>query len=395
MVRSLPILTPLRGIAALIVVLFHARLILFPQWQPLLASQTQFIENGYVWVDLFFILSGFVMLHVYREQFARPCTFSQWRHFVWLRFSRIYPLFFITFVVLLIWELVKYHHQIGFYGGMLLESWGLKDIPAFSGPFNRADAILPNILLLQGLTESMLSWNISSWSLSIEWLCYLIFPLIVPLLNRSAKKTLWLPGLVLLVIYGLIEHKGNLDITGGVGAFLRGMCGFVLGIWLASLPLSARVQRHLNRDWVLVVLLGCIALVLHHSTSIPSLIAVYVLFAALVITGARQTPRNSVGFRLLNNRVTQYLGDISYSMYLWHTVLLLIGIEALQQLAPDLLTWWYAQQSIVLAVMAIGLFLVLTFSVSTVSYHCIERPAMKMLRKQTLSEPVIRSSPAE
>lgn len=69
--QSLPLLTPLRGIAALMVVLFHARLLLFPQWMESIAGHTQLIENGYLWVDLFFILSGLVLAHVYGEAFAR------------------------------------------------------------------------------------------------------------------------------------------------------------------------------------------------------------------------------------------------------------------------------------------------------------------------------------
>ena len=90
--QSLPLLTPLRGIAALMVVLFHARLLLFPQWMESIAGHTQLIENGYLWVDLFFILSGLVLAHVYGEAFARsPCTISYGR-FLWLRLTRVYPL---------------------------------------------------------------------------------------------------------------------------------------------------------------------------------------------------------------------------------------------------------------------------------------------------------------
>ena len=89
--QSLPLLTPLRGIAALMVVLFHARLLLFPQWMESIAGHTQLIENGYLWVDLFFILSGLVLAHVYGEAFARsPRTISYGR-FLWLRLTRVYP----------------------------------------------------------------------------------------------------------------------------------------------------------------------------------------------------------------------------------------------------------------------------------------------------------------
>lgn len=89
--QSLPLLTPLRDIAALMVVLFHARLLLFPQWMESIAGHTQLIENGYLWVDLFFILSGLVLAHVYGEAFTRsPHTVSYGR-FLWLRLTRCIP----------------------------------------------------------------------------------------------------------------------------------------------------------------------------------------------------------------------------------------------------------------------------------------------------------------
>ncbi len=118
---SLPLLTPLRGMAALMVVLFHARLLLFPQWMESIAGHTQLIENGYLWVDLFFILSGLVLAHVYGEAFARtPRTISYGR-FLWLRLTRVYPLYLVTLLLLVGWELYKANHGIGFYAGPLFK----------------------------------------------------------------------------------------------------------------------------------------------------------------------------------------------------------------------------------------------------------------------------------
>ncbi len=115
--QSLPLLTPLRGIAALMVVLFHARLLLFPQWMESIAGHTQLIENGYLWVDLFFILSGLVLAHVYGETFARTPRTIGYGRFLWLRLTRVYPLYLVTLLLLVGWELYKAHHGIGFYAG--------------------------------------------------------------------------------------------------------------------------------------------------------------------------------------------------------------------------------------------------------------------------------------
>lgn len=129
----LPLLTPLRGFAALFVVLYHARLVLFPQWKSPIADYTYFLERGYIWVDLFFILSGYVMIHVYRNTFKDGVTLSNWRQFMWLRFSRIYPLFLITLLTLIAWESFKASEGILFYAGPLAESWGLAGQAPFEG----------------------------------------------------------------------------------------------------------------------------------------------------------------------------------------------------------------------------------------------------------------------
>lgn len=131
--QELPMLTSIRGFAALIVSYFHARLVLFPQWKAGIAESTQFLEVGFIWVDLFFILSGYVMMHVYRESFQSEVTFAKWRGFMWLRFSRIYPLFLTTLLVLVLWESYKYLNAMYFYGGPLLGSWGMNGAPALKG----------------------------------------------------------------------------------------------------------------------------------------------------------------------------------------------------------------------------------------------------------------------
>ncbi len=145
--QSLPLLTPLRGIAALIVVLFHARLLLFPQWMESIAGHTQLIENGYLWVDLFFILSGLVLAHVYGEAFARTPRTIGYGRFLWLRLTRVYPLYLVT-LLLLSWELYKAHHGIGFYAGPLFKMWEWEGMPPFGSPFTPAEALPSSLLLL-------------------------------------------------------------------------------------------------------------------------------------------------------------------------------------------------------------------------------------------------------
>ncbi|WP_261858654.1 acyltransferase family protein [Photobacterium sanguinicancri] len=382
----LPLLTSIRGFAAFFVALFHTRLVLFPQWKENIANTSQLLENGYLWVDIFFILSGFVMMHVYRNSFQQGCTMAKWRHFMWLRFSRIYPLFLMTLLFLLGWESIKHVYGIGFYGGELLNSWGLAGIPAFQGPFNTSDTLFANLFLLQSLTSQALSWNFPGWSLSVEWLCYMMFPIILALLSFNAKRSSWLPILVFFLLYGLISTTGTIDLTSGIPAFLRGLCGFSLGAWMCLIRIPHNIKRFISNDWVLFALVISLVLLLHHKLGTGQILSVYLLFALLVFCGANHTQNTSLFMRLFDNKLTQYLGDISYSVYLWHSVLLLIGVEVINQLAPEFTLWWYQQSGLGAFALALALYTVVLLTISTASYHLLEKPALRQLRSLQITK---------
>src|SRR5438270_9371433 len=87
--EQLASLTPLRGIAALWVVIFHFCWY-FPAVHP--ERYTGAVYKGYLAVDMFFVLSGFVITHVYKEGFARRVTSRHYRDFLKARVARIYPL---------------------------------------------------------------------------------------------------------------------------------------------------------------------------------------------------------------------------------------------------------------------------------------------------------------
>ncbi len=389
---QLPLLTAIRGFAAFFVALFHARLVLFPQWKEEIASTSQLLENGYLWVDIFFILSGFVMMHVYRDSFQQGSTMAKWRHFMWLRFSRIYPLFLTTLLLLLGWETTKHIYGIGFYGGELLNSWGLAGIPAFQGPFNTSDTLFANLFLLQSLTNQSLSWNFPGWSLSVEWLCYMLFPIILALLSFNAKRSSWLPFLVFLLLYGLISTTGTIDLTSGIPAFLRGLCGFSLGAWLCLIRIPQNMKHLISNDIVLFTLAISLVVLLHHQLETGQILSVYLLFALLVFCGANHTQNTSLFMRLFDNKLTQYLGDISYSVYLWHSVLLLIGVEVIHQIAPDFTSWWYQQHSIGAFTLALALYTAVLLAISTASYHLLEKPALRQLRSWPLAKLTVRQA---
>lgn len=379
--QSLPLLTPLRGIAALMVVLFHARLLLFPQWMESIAGVTQLIENGYLWVDLFFILSGLVLAHVYGEAFTAPRRTVSYGRFLWLRLTRVYPLYVVTLVLLVGWELYKAQHEVGFYGGPLFKMWEWEGMPPFGSPFTPAEALPSALLLLQVVTDQGLTWNFAAWSLSVEWISYLLFPLLIPLAVTRSRWSHLAPLLALTVLAFIVHSRGTLDVTSGALAVGRGVSEFVLGLWLLPKVKAARLHPMMQQDLPLLIAF-LLPFVLLQFTMTPQLtlllICAYVL---LIWIAASQGKRQSPLLLLLDNRFTNWLGDLSYSIYLLHALVLLTGCELIHYLAPELTAWWYAQTNPLLGVVATLLMLAVLIALSAVSYHLFERPLQRHLRR--------------
>lgn len=378
--QSLPLLTPLRGIAALMVVLFHARLLLFPQWMESIAGHTQLIENGYLWVDLFFILSGLVLAHVYGEAFTSPRRISYGR-FLWLRLTRVYPLYFVTLVLLVGWELYKARHGVGFYAGPLFKMWEWEGIPPFGSPFTPAEALPSALLLMQVVTDQGLTWNFTAWSLSVEWISYLLFPLLIPLAVTRSRWSHLAPLLALTVLASIVHSRGTLDVTSGALAVGRGVSEFVLGLWLLPRVRAAQRLPMMQRDLPLLIAF-VLPFLLMQFTMTPQrtllLIGAYVL---LIWIAAAQGERQSPLLRLLDNRFTNWLGDLSYSIYLLHALVLLTGCELAHYLAPGLTDWWFAQTNPLLGVVATLLMLAVLIGLSALSYNLLERPLQRRLRR--------------
>ena len=166
MAKHIKSLTSLRGIAALLVVLHHFFLFLLPGVGLSVLSYSKFFDNGYLWVDFFFILSGFIMAHVYASNFASGVNLYNYRTCLFSRFVKICLLhIFITFLFIGV-ELIKTSYS-------------------FTGKYN-ITALFTNIFMLQALDLNSPPlfggdsyWNEPAWSISAEWFAYLLFPFFI------------------------------------------------------------------------------------------------------------------------------------------------------------------------------------------------------------------------
>src|ERR1700751_3357252 len=145
-VEQLASLTPLRGIAALWVVLFHFCW-RFPSIHP--DRYTGAVYKGYLAVDLFFVLSGFVITHVYKEGFARGLSARRYQNFLKARVARLYPLHLAVLLLFLAAAMAERAATYALKGSF-------EPIPLVGE--RSLSAFLANLVMLQGLWARQLSW---------------------------------------------------------------------------------------------------------------------------------------------------------------------------------------------------------------------------------------------
>ncbi len=231
---TLPALTGLRAVAAVWVVLFHYREELLAL-EPALAPFDTFMRAGYLGVDLFFALSGFVLAYTYADR-MRTLRRRDAVHFVRNRFARVWPV-----------HVLALHLDLGI--AALLGTLGRST----EGIRRTGDAYVENLAMVHYWVNDRPSFNSPAWSISAEWFAYLVAPVLFVLLARlrRASSALLLAGLsygVMLAIFatmalpnGNLEHMFWVRIGGEfVGgallclAWVRG--GARLGRWVLVLP---------------------------------------------------------------------------------------------------------------------------------------------------------------
>jgi peptidoglycan/LPS O-acetylase OafA/YrhL len=353
----LPSLTPLRGLAALWVILYHFTWQYFPQLNS--EPFTEAIAKGYLAVDLFFLLSGFVLTHVYLTSFAHKVTSDSYRAFIAARVARIYPLHVFVLALFLIAEVVF--------------ARGIPSIP-LEGPLSLL-ALFANLTMMQGLEAKQLSWNYPAWSVSVEFLAYLIFPLVLPLLWSSARyvRILVMVGLLAIIMWLAQATDYHLNQWSGPLALLRCLPEFFLGSLAYALYRSGLLAPILRKDVVLLAALVSIGVAMHEG--IPDQYAVP-LFIFLILAGVSNRERIA---GLLNVRPLVWLGDISYSVYLVHGFVQYTIGRLLPVLfgSDDPGTLSFKSSLGLMAVM-----LVATFALSALTYHFVEVRGRRFMRNR-------------
>ena len=351
---QLPALTGVRTLLAVNIMLFHFT-------PPHMALLYPLINNSFVFVGFFILLSGFVLTYNYGD---RPNLVK--RDFWLARFARLYPIYLLSLV--LFWNMlgIEYHARP-------------------TGQFWTGLVLTP--LLLQGWSPLLATfWNTVAWTLSCEAALYFAFPWIVKLpWPKSTGRLIglllgiWCLGLIPHVLYMIFnpDHLPGPPDRYSYGFWLRALkytpiayvCTFLAGVTLAKIQASLRLT-HRQRTAVAAVSLLAIAaffgtavervpyILMHGGLLVP-------IFSALVIGLSGQ----NIFASAFSVRPLMLLGQASYALFLLHFnfINLLRQYNIPQRLHVAAFDPWVSYAA--------------TLVLSIVAMYVVERPARQMILK--------------
>ena len=365
-------LTGVRFIAAAWVMLYH--------YQPALAASGllvpvlhEFLRLGSVGVDLFFALSGFILTHTYLTRLGPRLTGAGSLNFWWLRLARVYPVYFLMLNVAGLAALAE-----GVVTGEGRRDW--MTFPSY----------LEQVFMVQEWgPDPQRGWNFPAWSLSMEWLAYLFFPLLVLLLWRLRDRFgPWaLAGLAFLALTPLLYIGLTRDddpfLVQGWASTIRIATEFTAGSitylavrkWQDS-PNAEKAARALA--WIVPVAILVIAVVMGNIDALQweglpdeAPRGYVVIIPLLVLWLGALALSNGRPSRFLSTHTLVLGGFISYSLYLVHIVwygLWRAGMSAVGIESGPL----YLLSTLFLIAATVGL--------AYLMWHRVEEPAREWMR---------------
>lgn len=365
-------LDALRGICALLVATYHISA------NGFLATNA-LVRNAYLFVDYFFVLSGFVIAFSYGDRLlSHDISLSR---FIGLRLGRIYPLHLAILAMFLVMELALLLP--------LAPITSLVNRQPFAGAHS-LPALVASLLLLHafGVTGGLV-WNTPSWSIAAEVWCYALFGAM--LVAAPKRPALIAAGLSFIALAWLVAWRGSIEVASDFG-FVRCVYGFGLGLVTYQL-----FRRRRPQTGTLVELGIVAAIVVFVSLARgPWTFAAPPLFAVSIYLLAAGEGLIST---ILRRPAFQFLGMVSYSIYMIHYFVEQRLIDVLRLAAPWL-TARKAQGFVIstspwiadsLTLAALGL----VVAVSFFTHRTIERPGQRIVRERLAGTTPSRAAAAE
>ena len=360
-------LESLRGFAAICVVLYH-----FDAHSLL---NNELTRNAWLMVDFFFVLSGFVISLTYSQ---RLNTAPRFLRFAKRRFYRLYPLHLLTLACLIGFELTKYlaNTQLGFKTATA----------AFAGN-STLETLWPNLLMLQNFILEDLSWNRPSWSISAEFVTYLVFGAFI--LLTTGNKQLRAAGVATVIIGSQLILQSQGMGTNNIEGPTRCVFSFFVGY------LACKIYRESNSPihtfFTGICLAFSLTLVVVEDSLSEALKPLIPLAFALTIYAVAKTPTDSKLIRSLEVRPLVFLGTISFGIYMWHQLALYLVKIALQVFAKEGVAFIPNSPNgmaanfdkPLLALISVAAVLALSIALATASYYWFEKRLNQRHKRNT------------
>jgi peptidoglycan/LPS O-acetylase OafA/YrhL len=300
-----------RGIFSSFVVFFH-----MSAFSSTPIINNQFIYNTDLFVDFFFVLSGFVI--AYNYQFIKAG--SDLAQFYKKRFFRLYPLHLFILLIFVMIEFSK--HSLS----------GYVHVNKLDNTSNNPETFLTNIFLVNSIKlpgVHDVSWNIASWSVSAEMVAYFIFGLIILLINRNNLSKIK-SGIYFLVVIAALStlylFTGDLKLNYSYDfGFLRGITGFFTGVccftaYNASKLYFLKINNLLLSGLEIFSLVLIFVFVSYGSIFKSYGFAYEILFFIAIFIFAFE--RGWLSDLLKKSAFLHQTGKYSYSIYMIHTLIL-------------------------------------------------------------------------
>jgi peptidoglycan/LPS O-acetylase OafA/YrhL len=339
-----PLLEGLRAVAALAVFGYHLYLVMSPGaarsggWTDDLAT-----ASGTAGVAVFFVLSGFLLYRPFSAAIHGGERGPSVAAYFQRRAARILPAYWIAFTVSAL--------VIGLEG----VTWG--NSPIYLG-------------LLQDYTDATRYRGISAaWSLSIEATFYILLPIGAVVLAALCRRSPSLEAVALIAV-GLVPVALHLVRPGSPETILTHLDWFAVGMLLAALSCSAhagRLHHSLQRRRVTALLwaLAVLAYLVAARSSLITAELAFGAFAALVVASAASTHPRATARAVFGTRPLLWIGLVSYGVFLWHDpIVRRLDREGVGGLA------------------LVAVSLLLTLLVAAASYHLVEGPAQRWVRRR-------------
>jgi len=363
-----------RALPPLVIVLFHfseGHHYSGVRWIDLLAAR------GYLWVEFFFALSGFILTHVYGARVKQLFTQKGYSSFLRARLTRLYPLHLFMLLALLC---LMEGSRIAAWAGGYHSIYDIKYHPdmRWSGFF------LSLALVHAWNTMTTLTWNGASWFVSVEFALCLMFPVFVWLADGRQWRGFALIAAGVAGLFALdLTSLHGLDITFHNGV-LRGMGDFSVGVGMAVLYRQWR-PRDVLPDWghslIQAALVGALFYAFYNNGWAHSRRDIWPVLPMMALVLSLSFDRGVLAWAM-QTRISQTLGTWSYAIYMGQT----FWLQALrifeQRLYPPMnsmvlgmrfstLIWWLEPVLLVLICIAWGAILA----------NFVEHPAAAALKR--------------